>query len=303
MYVPLTRQRPTRCAHTFTHIIDLVFHHAQPKFDESDLHRREQQSASTSAVPTASSVRDISSVSFAEPPEDTKPTLATTAPMRSAISKPSPLRNAILGERAHKSMDEDRRRPASDVLTRTLTTVERPAQSKYQTSSGNRAAPPDMARAVHADRALPPRVQSPPRGPSSEQKAASISLHRRLDTNVASPPPLKVLDSDPDMYFNDEDNDAFLAIEDSVMQGAEPAGIVDNVQDRAYDANRNATRNESSRGTGGTRLQVATTMVKSFKRPDTLVTCSTDKDGRQQPTVIGFLRFPRISPCRTFAER
>ena len=264
MYVPLTRQRSTGCAHTFTHIIDFVFHHTQPKFDESDLHRRDQQSAgtSTSALPTASSAHDVSSVSFAEPLEDTKPIFATTTPMRSAVAKPSPLRNAISSARIHKSMDEDRRRPASDVLTRTLTTVERPAQSKYQTTSGNRAAPPDRAHAVHADT---PRVQSPPRGSSSEQNAASSSSHRRLDTNVASPPPLKVSDSDPDMYFNDEDNDAFLAIEDSVMQGVEPAGIVDNLQDRAYDANRNATRNGSSRETGGTRPQVATTMVKLLR--------------------------------------
>jgi hypothetical protein len=67
------------------------------------------------------------------------------------------------------------------------------------------------------------------------------------------------------MYFNDEDNDAFLAIEDSVMQGVEPTGIVDNVQDRAHDANRNVTRNEYSRGIGGTRPQVATTMVKLLR--------------------------------------
>ena len=185
--------------------------------------------------------------------------------MRSAVAKPSPLRNAILGERVLKSTDEDRRRPASNVLTRTLTTVERPAQSKYQTPSGDRAAPPDRARLVHVDRALPPQVQPPLQGSSSERNVASISLHRRPDTNVAVPPPLKVPDSDPDMYFNDEDNDAFLAIEDSAMQGVEPAAIVDNVQDRACDANRNATRNESSRGTGGTRPQVATTPVNLLR--------------------------------------
>jgi len=185
--------------------------------------------------------------------------------MRSAISRPSPLRNAILGERAHKSMDEDKRQPASDVLTRTLTTVERPAQSKHQTSSGIRAAILDRARLVHADRALPPQVQSPPQGSSSGRNVASISSHRRLDTNVAVPPPLKVPDSDPDMYFNDEDNDAFLAIEDSAMQGVEPAAIVDNVQDRACDANRNATRSESSRDSGGTRPQVAPTPVNLLR--------------------------------------
>ena len=194
-----------------------------------------------------------------------KPILATTAPMRSAVAKPSPLRNAILGERVHKSMDEDRRRPASGVLTRTLTAVERPAQSKHQITSGNRAAPPDRPRPIHADRALPPQVQLPPQGSSSERNVASTSSHRRLDTNVVAPPPLKLSDSDPDMYFNDEDNDAFLAIEDSAMQGVEPAAIVDNVQDRTCDANRNATRNESSGGTGGTRPQVATTPVKLLR--------------------------------------
>ena len=194
-----------------------------------------------------------------------KPILSTTASMRSANAKPSPLRNAILAERALKSMDEDRRRPASDVLTRTLTTVERPAQSRHQTTNGNRVAPSDRARPVHVDRALPPRVQPPPQGSSSERNVASTPSHRRLDTNVAVRPPLKVSDSDPDMYFNDEDNDAFLAIEDSAMQGVEPAAIVDNVQDGACDANRNATRNESSRDTGRTRPQVATTPVKLLR--------------------------------------
>jgi len=223
-------------------------------------------------VPTPSRAHNVSSISFAEPLEDMKPILATTAPVRSAVAKPSPLRNAILGERAHKSMDEDRRRPASGVLTRTLTTVERPAQPKYQITSGNRATPPDRPRPVHADRALPPQVEPPPQGSSSERNVASTSSHRRLDTNVAAPPPLKLSDSDPDMYFNDEDNDAFLAIEDSVMQG-EPAAIVDNVQDR------NATRNESSGGTGGTRPQVATTSVK-FQETKSPETCSTDKDRR-----------------------
>jgi hypothetical protein len=69
------------------------------------------------------------------------------------------------------------------------------------------------------------------------------------------PPPLglKASDSDPDIYFNDEDNEALLAIEDSAMQGIDSSGALEAVEGNT---DRNATRNESSRGAGNTRSQV-----------------------------------------------
>ncbi len=133
------------------------------------------------------------------------------------------------------------------------TTVERPTQLKHQIPRGNEIVPLDRARPLHPDRALPPQVQLPQQGSSSERNVTSGPSHRQSDMNVVAPRPLKASDSDPDMYFNDEDNDVLLAIDDSMMQGVEPlAAMVGNVQDR----------NESSRGAGGTRPHVATAQVK-----------------------------------------
>ena len=95
--------------------------------------------------------------------------------------------------------------------------------------------------------------------------------------DAVAPPPLTVSDSDPDIYFNDEDNDVLLAIEDSVMQGVESSVMVGDVKDRSFDASRDATRSESSRGVGSTRPQVATASVKL----SSLITGRlTDKDRR-----------------------
>jgi hypothetical protein len=117
--------------------------------------------------------------------------------------------------------------------------------------------------------------------------------------DAAAPRPLKVSDSDPDVYFNDEDNDAILAlVDDSAMQGViEPLmDTVWNVHDGACDANRNAARKEPPIDASGTLLQVATTSVRLQVNRSLEARL---KDYRRRPTAIGPIR----SPCRTFVER
>jgi hypothetical protein len=185
--------------------------------------------------------------------------------IRSAFSKPSPLRSAVLSERVLKVTREDERGQATGVSTGVSTTVEQPAQSKHQIPCGYQVARQDKARPLHPDRAVPPPAQPSHQVSSSKRNVASTSSHRQCDMNAVAPPPLKVSDSDPDIYFNDEDNDMLFAIEDSTMQGV--AGTVGDVEGRVFDArtSRDAT-SESSRGSGSTRPQVATSV--SFIKPD-----------------------------------
>jgi hypothetical protein len=110
-------------------------------------------------------------------------------------------------------------------------------------------------------------MQPSHRGSSSERNVASTSSRRQFDINSVAPP-LKVSDSDPDIYFNDEDNDMLLAIEDSAMQGAEPSvATVGDVKDRVFDAGRDATRSEFSRGAGGTLVTASVKVIKPDHRP------------------------------------
>jgi hypothetical protein len=182
----------------------------------------------------------------------------------SAVAKPSPLRNAILSERALKSTREDERVRATGLRTGVGTTVERPAQSKHQIP--DRSVPQDKIRPFQPDRPAPPTMQPSHQGSSSERNVASTSSHRQFVIDAVAPPPLKVSDSDPDIYFNDEDNDILLAIDDSAMQGVESSvATLGDVKDRVFDASRGATRSESSRGAGGTRHQIVTASVKVIK--------------------------------------
>jgi hypothetical protein len=183
--------------------------------------------------------------------------------IRSAFSKPSPLR-AVLSERVIKVTREDERAQATGVRTGVSTTVEQPAQSKHQIPE-YQLARQDKARPLHPDRVVPPPAQPSHQVSSSKRNVASTSSHGQCDMNAVALPPLKVSDSDSDIYFNDEDNDMLFAIEDSTMQGV--AGTVGDVEGRVFDAgtSRDAT-SETSRGSGSTRPQVATSV--SFIKPD-----------------------------------
>jgi hypothetical protein len=186
--------------------------------------------------------------------------------VRSAVSRPSPLRNAISSERALKASGEDERGRATGVRTGVGTTVEPPAQSKHQIP--DRSDPQDKTRPRPYqldDRPVPPPMQPSHQGSSSERNVAVTPSHRQFDMNAVRPP-LKVSDSDPDIYFNDEDNDILLAIEDSAMQGVESSvATMGDVTDRDFNASRDATRSESSGGTGGKRPQIVTASVKVYK--------------------------------------
>jgi hypothetical protein len=175
------------------------------------------------------------------------------------------------------------------------TTGLRPAPSKQQVPYGNRAAPQNGARPLNPDRTLPHHMQVPQQGSST-----STPLPRQFDRRSVAPTSLKASDSD-DIYFNDEDNAALLAIEDSAMYGVEPsdasAATRDSAQGRVGGAGRDVT-SESSRG-AGTRPQAATSV--SCYQPTTR-DCSTDKDCRCQLAVTGSLGLLRTNPCRTFAE-
>lgn len=156
---------------------------------------------------------------------------------------------------------------------------------------GNRAAPQNGARPLRSDRTLPHHVQLPQQGSST-----SVPSPRQSDRGSVAPTSLKASDSD-DIYFNDEDNAALLAIEDSAMHGVESSDAArDNAQGRVGSAGRDVT-SESSRGVG-TRPQAATSV--NYYQPTTRH--STEKDCRCQLAVTGSLRLLRTSPCRTFAE-
>ena len=171
----------------------------------------------------------------------------------------------------------------------------RPAPSRQQVPYGNRAALQNGASRLNPDRTLPHHMQMPQQGSST-----SIPLPRQIDRRSVAPTSLKASDSD-DIYFNDEDNAALLAIDDSAMYRVESSDALaatrDSAQGRVGGAGRDVT-SESSRGVG-TRPQAATSV--NCYQPTTR-DCSTDKDCRCQLTITGSLRLLRTSPCLTFAE-
>jgi hypothetical protein len=136
------------------------------------------------------------------------------------------------------------------------TTGLRPGPSKQQVPYGNRAAPQNEARPLNPDRTPPHHMQVPQQGSST-----SAPSPRQFDKRSVAPTSLKASDSD-DIYFNDEDNAALLAIEDSAMYGAESSDALaatrDSAQGRVGSAGRDVM-SESSRGVG-TRPQAVTSV-------------------------------------------
>ena len=127
-------------------------------------------------------------------------------------------------------MHESEQGLASGSRTGTDTTGMRPAQLKQESPCGDRITPPNKTRALHLDRTLQHQVQLP-------QQRSGTSTSSPRQRSVA-PPVLKASDSD-DNYFNDEDNDALLAIEDSVMHvvgSCDTAAAGDSAQGRVCGA-------------------------------------------------------------------
>jgi len=158
-----------------------------------------------------------------------------------------------LDAKASYATHENERRLASNSRTGEDTTGVRPGQSNQQISCGNRVAPPNKARSLQPDKTLPHQAQLPQQGSST-----STSSSRQFDTRSVAPHTLKASDSD-DIYFNDEDNVALLAIEDSAMNSVESCNTLattwDNAQGRVESAGRDVT-SESFIG-AGTRPQAA----------------------------------------------
>lgn len=124
----------------------------------------------------------------------------------------------------------------------------RSAPSKQQVPSGNRAAPQNGARPLHPDRTLPHHMQMP-----QQESSTSTTSPRQFDRrSIASTNSLKASDSD-DIYFNDEDNAALLAIEDSALYGVESsdtsAAKRDCAQGWVGSTDRDVTSESSSVGT------------------------------------------------------
>jgi hypothetical protein len=151
----------------------------------------------------------------------------------------------------------DEQRRGVSTQTGLSTTGEGPSQMKHQEAGGSRTGPLAKTHPRRCDRNLPQGVQLRLQEPSSERNDTSECSPRQFD---AKPAILKAADSgsDVDRYFNDEDNDAFLAIEDPVSvpcgtgetRGTEIGGNLD----------RNAMKNESS--PGGTCRHPGTASVK-----------------------------------------
>lgn len=195
-------------------------------------------------MPSAGSLHDVSLTTSTEP----LGAISSISPqIRPVISKIEPPRNPVLNA---KTLFEDEQGLASGSRTRVDTTGVRPAQFKHQTSCGNRIAPQSNAPSFHPDR---PLLHQPQQGSST-----SASSSRQCDTRSVEPPALKVSDSDPDLYFNDEDNEAFLAIEDSLMHGVGAlAAAGDSAQSRVCGVGRDVEIESAV----GTRPSIATTVV------------------------------------------
>lgn len=202
-------------------------------------------------MPSAGSLHDVSLTTSTEPLS----AISSVSPQtRSVISKSehTPPRNPISNA---KTLCENEQGLASGSRTRVDTNGVRPAQFKHQTSCGNRIAPQNNAPSFHPDRPLLHQVQLPQQGSST-----SASSSRQYDTRSVEPLALKVSDSDPDIYFNDEDNEAFFAIEDSAMHDVGAlAAAGDSAPSRVF-VGRDV-KIESSSGAVGTRPSIATTGV------------------------------------------
>lgn len=225
-----------------------MYYRAQPKFDESDLHRRAK---SVDPSTSSSGTQDVASTTFA-PVEDRKSIASVSPQIRSAHSKPSPLRNAI-------SAYSDGQRRGTSPRMGVGATGEGPSRLKHQDAGGLRVVALANTHTLRPDEILPREGQPPQQGPSSERNVASGSSPRQLNVKRVAPLALKAGDSDPDIYFNDEDNDALLALEDSALQDAESYGSV-TTRMTSINVDRSAMKNESS--LGGPCLQAAAASVK-----------------------------------------
>ncbi len=161
--------------------------------------------------------------------------------MRPAISKPSPRRNPVLDAKAPYATHENEQRLASGSRIGVDTIGARPAQSNQQISRGNHVAQ-NNTHPLHPNRTLPHQAQ-----PRQQGSSTSNSSPRQFDRRSVMPPH-RASDPDVDIYFNDEDNVALLAIEDSAMY---------DVGSRAATRDGAQGTSESSRGVG-TRPQVTT---------------------------------------------
>ena len=118
--------------------------------------------------------------------EDVKPAPSLPPQTRSAPSRPSPLRNTVLGaDDAHHDDQE-----------------KTPPQARPRNHNG---------------------IVQYGRLPQQVKRETSVPLPCEVDVKPVALHALQPSDSDLDSYFNDEDNDAFLAVEDSVMHSIEPS--------------------------------------------------------------------------------
>lgn len=124
--------------------------------------------------------------------EDVKLAPSLPPQIRSAPSKPSPLRNTVLGAVVPQGHGE-------------------------QLADGREESSPAQAR---------PRIEIVqvgrlPQQGSSSKREVPLPRPGQFDVNPVAALAHQPSDPDLDSYFNDEDNDAFLAVEDSAMQGME----------------------------------------------------------------------------------
>jgi hypothetical protein len=145
----------------------------------------------------------------ASPKEDVKPALPPQ--IRSAPSKPSPLRNTVLGSDVPQHTHHDGQ--LADGKDKTSLAQFRPRNPNGIVQVG----------------------RLPHQGSSSKREVAPLA-HQPSD-------------SDLDSYFNDEDNDAFLAVEDAAMQGVESSDVLGTIGSSLQSVVRNANLNsEIARG-------------------------------------------------------
>ena len=186
-------------AHIFT--ISRTRRRVQPKFDQSDLHRRESLDTTS---PSDSGSRDIMSPMVVSSKEDVKPGPSLPPQTRSAPRKPSPLRNTVLGAgNAHHD--------------------------------GQEKTPPTQARPRNVN-----GIVQLGRLPQQAKREATLPLLEEFDVQPVALHALQPSDSDLDSYFNDEDNDAFLAVEDSAMQGTESSDALVTIGNSGQSAIHNA---------------------------------------------------------------
>jgi hypothetical protein len=116
--------------------------------------------------------------------EDVKPVPSLPPQTRSAPSRPSPLRNTVLGaDDTHHDEQE-----------------KAPPQARPRNNNG---------------------IVQYGRQPQQVKKETSLPLPGEAGVKPVALHTLQPSDSDLDSYFNDEDNDAFLAVEDSAMHSIE----------------------------------------------------------------------------------